>query len=68
MLTVLCLDDGSIKRMFEENEVGTERFKIAISKQYTDALSYNGISDAAEIRLEPVNSSEAFQNSRSSCQ
>lgn len=68
VLSALNLEDGSAKRVFEKMDANAEKFKIAISQQYTDALSFIGIDGANEISSEPVQSSKAFHNSQPSGQ
>lgn len=68
VLSALNLDDGTAKRVFERMDANAEKFKNAISQQYTDALFSIGIDSANEISSEPVQSNKVLHNSQPSGQ
>jgi ATP-dependent Clp protease ATP-binding subunit ClpA len=69
LLSALMLPDGTAKRVFERIGADPEQFKIAIKKQYSDALNAIGI-DATIMaeEPEPVTSTRKLHNSKPSGQ
>ncbi|NVK75671.1 MAG: hypothetical protein HWE24_19535 [Oceanospirillaceae bacterium] len=68
VLSALNLDDGSAKRVFERMDANAEKFKSAISQQYTDALSSIGFDNVNEISSEAIQSNKIFHTSQPSGQ
>ncbi len=69
VLSALNLDDGSAKRIFESIGADSNKFREAIREQYSEALSFIGISpDATEIEPEPIKSNRMLHNSQPSGQ
>jgi hypothetical protein len=69
VLSALCLEDGSAKRVLEKMGTDANKFRDAINQQYSDALSSIGIScEATETGPEPIESNKMFHNSQPSGQ
>ncbi len=69
LLSALMLPDGTARRVFERIGADPEQFKIAIRKQYSDALSSIGIDEKTLAdEPEPVTSSRILHNSKPSAQ
>lgn len=69
LLSALMLPDSTARRVFERIGADPEQFKIAIRKQYSDALSSIGIDEKTLAdEPEPVTSSRILHNSKPSAQ
>ena len=69
VLSALNLEDGSGKRVFDKIGADANKFREAVSQQYSDALSSIGISsDGADIAPEPIESDKILHNSQPSGQ
>ncbi len=69
LLSALNLPDGTARRVFDRIGIDPEKFKSAIKKQYSDALSSIGV-DAAFLEEEPetVTSKQILHHSKPSGQ
>jgi len=69
LLSALKLPDGTAQRVFERVGANPEQFRIAIKKQYSDALNAIGIdTKIIEDEPEPVTSNRILHNSKPSGQ
>jgi len=69
LLSALNLSDGSARKVFERAGADPDKFRVAIGKQYNDALNSVGINDDP-IKADPelIASTKIFHNSKPSGQ
>lgn len=69
VLSALNLEDGSAMRVFEKIGANANDFKVAIDKQYIDALSAIGVDAvASDMPLHPIEPNRMPHNSQPSGQ
>jgi len=69
LLSALKLPDGTAQKVFERVGASPEQFKVAIKKQYSDALNAIGIdTNIMEYDPEPITTSRVLHNAQPSGQ
>lgn len=67
LLSAFDLPDGTARRVFERIDVDPDKFQMAITKQYNDALSNIGVEvNDADICSDPITTDRILQKSKPS--